>query len=64
MKVVVDMEACQGNALCMGACPEVFFVDTDGLLHVLYDNPPDSLKEQLLEAERICPTQAIVVDED
>jgi len=59
MKVVVDYDLCEANALCMEACPEVFRVEDDDTLTVLMDEVPESLRSKLLEAERLCPRQAI-----
>ena len=64
MKVVVDFDKCQSNALCMSAAPEVFEVRDDGFLYVLDEHPPESLRGKVEEAVRNCPTQAITVEED
>ena len=64
MKVVVDFDKCQSNALCMAAAPEVFEVRDDGFLYILDENPPESLRAKVEEAVRNCPTQAITVEED
>lgn len=61
MRVVVDFDRCQSNALCMGVAPEVFEVRDDGYLYVLQEEPPESLRTQVEEAVRVCPTQAISV---
>ncbi len=64
MKVVVDFDVCQSNAVCMGIVPEVFEVRDDNFLYVLDEHPPSELTERLREAETSCPTQAItLVDE-
>lgn len=60
MKVVVDLDTCDGNGVCMSICREVFDVREDGL-HVLAESPGDELREKLKGAEVSCPTQAIVV---
>jgi len=39
MRVVVNFDTCQSNALCMGAAPEVFEVRDDGYLYVLNETP-------------------------
>lgn len=62
MKVVVDYDLCEANALCMGACPEVFRVEEDDTLTVLMDEVPEPLRSKLQEAERLCPRQAIRVE--
>ena len=40
MRVVVDYDLCESNALCMAAAPEVFEVRDDDFLYVLQDEPP------------------------
>ncbi len=40
MKVVVDYDLCEANALCMKAAPEVFRVEEDDTLTVLIDTVP------------------------
>ena len=62
MKVSVNFDLCQSNALCMSAAPEVFEVRDDGFLYVLQDEPPDELRAKVLEAESLCPVQAITVE--
>lgn len=61
MRIVVDYNQCESNALCMGVAPEVFEVRDDDLLYVLDENPPEALREKVLQAARICPKQAITV---
>ena len=62
MKVVVDYDLCEANALCMSCCPEVFRVEEDDTLTVLMDEPPEKLRDQVEEAVRLCPRQAIVLE--
>lgn len=64
LKVIVDYDLCEANARCMEACPEVFLVDDDDRLQVLIENPPESLRAKLKEAERVCPRQAIRIVEE
>jgi ferredoxin len=62
MKVVVDFDVCQSNAVCMGVAPEVFEVRDDGFLYILNENPGDDLRDKVEEAARMCPTQAITIE--
>ena len=62
MKVVVDYDLCEANALCMEACPEVFRVEEDDTLTVLMDEVPDALRKKVQDAERLCPRQAIRIE--
>jgi ferredoxin len=63
MRVVVDFEQCESNALCMGILPEVFEVRDDDLLYVLNENPPEALRDELMEAVRSCPKNAISIED-
>ena len=63
MRVVVDFDACQSNAMCMAAAPEIFEVRDDGYLYVLDENPPEDLRAKVEEAVRVCPTQAITIED-
>lgn len=59
MKVIVDLEVCQGHAQCEAVAPEVFEVNDDGLVQLLDDSPPESMRSQVEEAVRLCPADAI-----
>ncbi len=63
MKVVVDFDLCESNAVCMGIVPEVFEVRDDDFLYVLQENPPEELRDKVTEAVRMCPKQAIAVED-
>ena len=63
MRVEVDYDRCESNAICMGILPEVFEVRDDGFLYVLDEEPPEELRSRLEEAVRSCPTQAISISE-
>jgi ferredoxin len=64
MKVVVDFDLCESNALCAGVAPEVFEVREDDFLYVLDETPSEALRERVEEAVRLCPKQAITIEED
>ena len=64
MRVVVDLDLCESNAVCMGILPEVFEVRDDDFLYVLDENPPEDVRPKLEEAVRRCPKQAISIAED
>jgi ferredoxin len=63
MKVVVDFDLCEANAVCMDVAPEIFRVDDDDMLHILIESPPASLRKKLEDAVRLCPRQAIRIEE-
>ncbi|MCS5638618.1 MAG: ferredoxin [Myxococcota bacterium] len=59
MKVVVDYDLCEANAVCMQHAPKVFRVEEDDTLTVLLEEVPADQQEKAREAERLCPRQAI-----
>jgi len=61
MRVVVDYDLCESNALCMAAAPEVFEVRDDDFLYVLDETPPEELREKVLTAVRTCPKAALSI---
>ncbi len=64
MKIVVDYDLCEANAVCMSKAPEVFKVDDEDNLHILIESPPDNLRDKVEEAVRLCPRQALILAED
>lgn len=63
MKVVVNFDLCESNALCCFAAPEVFEVREDELLYVLDENPPESLRAKVQDAVNACPKRAISIED-
>ena len=61
MRVEVDYDQCESNALCMGAAPEVFEVRDDDFLYLLIEEPDEELHDRVRQAERMCPKGAITV---
>ena len=64
MRVVVDYNLCESNAICMGLVPEVFEVRDDDNLYILDEHPPESMRSRLQEAVDRCPKQAISLADD
>ncbi len=64
MRVVVDYDLCESNAICMGIAPEVFEVRDDDFLYVLNETPPEELRAKVEESVQRCPKQAISIVED
>ncbi|MEW5810361.1 MAG: ferredoxin [Actinomycetota bacterium] len=61
MKVIVDWEICESNALCMAEAPEVFEMQADDTLTLLQEEPPESLRDKVTAAAHACPKQAIQI---
>jgi ferredoxin len=64
MRVVVNWDLCESNAVCMGIAPEIFEVRDDDNLYILQEHPDESLRPKVEEAVRMCPKQAISIEED
>ncbi len=64
MRIVVDYDLCESNAICMGIAPEVFEVRDDDFLYPLTETPGEELREKIEESVRRCPKQAISIAED
>ena len=64
MRVVVDFDVCESNAICMGLAPQVFEVRDDDFLYILDEHPPEELRPKVEAAVRGCPKQAITLLED
>jgi len=63
MRVEVDRDACEANAVCAGLVPEVFSVDDDDRLHILVATVPDGLADAVRHAVRSCPKAALRAEE-
>ena len=64
MKVKIDYDLCEGNAVCMKVAPEVFIVGEDDRARLLLKEPGEDLRSKVEAAVRRCPRQALsVVDE-
>lgn len=63
MRVVVDFDLCESNALCMGEAPEVFEVRDDDFLYILDENPPEQLRSKVEAAAAVCPKTAISIED-
>jgi len=61
-EIQIDRELCQGHATCMTEAPELFHVDNEGNLTVLQDNPSLDLLIKARQAEKYCPTKAIIIN--
>lgn len=63
MKVIVDFDLCEANAICMDVAPEVFKVDDNDELQILLEKPPEELRKKVEESVRLCPRQAISIED-
>jgi ferredoxin len=64
MKVIADRDRCMAAGHCAFTAPEVFDHADDGLVVVLDAEPAEALREQVEQAEALCPARAISVRAD
>jgi ferredoxin len=65
VRVRVEASRCQGHTLCAMIAPESFALDdVDGHAYARTDEVPHDLHDQVVEAARSCPEQAIIVNAD
>jgi len=63
MRLVVDLNKCQGYAQCVPLAPHVLKLVGEEAL--AYDpNPDESQRQQVLRAVASCPVQAIILELD
>jgi ferredoxin len=63
VKVHVDPDACEANAVCAGLVPEIFDVDDEDILHIKVDEVPANLADSVRHAVRSCPKAALSLQE-
>jgi ferredoxin len=62
VRIVVDLNRCQGFAQCVPLAPDVLQLGGEEAL--MYNpNPDDAQRLRVLRAAASCPVQAILVDE-
>ena len=62
MKIAVDYDLCEANAVCMDVCPECFRVEDDDTLTILVESQGEDLRSKVEEAVRLCPRQALSIE--
>jgi len=63
VKIVVDRDECEANAVCVGVLPEVFEVDDDDNLIIHQELPSDDQLDKAREAVDSCPKRALSLKE-
>lgn len=63
-RVEVDLDLCQGHAMCELEAPDYFRVPKRGKVEILDPEPPDKARAQVEEAVAQCPTQALSIREN
>ncbi|MGY2875098.1 ferredoxin [Marmoricola sp. URHA0025 HA25] len=63
MKIKVDFDLCESNALCEALAPANFQIDDDDFLQILDDDVTDENRDVVMQAVAACPKSAISVVE-
>jgi ferredoxin len=62
-RVEVDLDLCQGHAMCELEAPGYFEVPKRGQVAILNDEPPEEDRAQIEQAVWACPTHALSIRE-
>ena len=63
MKVTVDFDLCESNALCEALAPDVFELDDDDYLQIKKEQIDEADVDAVRRAVAACPRAAIRLDE-
>jgi ferredoxin len=63
-RVEVDLDLCQGHAMCELEAPDHFKVPKRGKVEILNAEPPEQDRVQVEQAVWACPTQALSIREE
>lgn len=64
MRVEVDRDLCESNAVCVGIAPDIFGLGDDDLARVLVAAVPEGRADEVREAVGLCPKIALKLHED
>ena len=59
MRLVVDYDLCEANAVCVKTAPDMFQVDDADKLHLLVADVDEEHMEKAKAAVRRCPRRAL-----
>jgi ferredoxin len=63
MRVIVDHDLCEANAVCAGLVPQVFDVDDEDVLHIAPGEVRPELADGVRHAVDSCPKTALRIVE-
>jgi ferredoxin len=64
IRIEVDMDLCQGHAMCELEAPNYFKVPKHGKVEILKHTAPEEDRAEVEEAVWACPTQALSIKEE
>ena len=64
MRITVDPNRCEGQAVCVGLAPKVFELDDDDeIVRVVVDDVPEAVEKRTRKAVEKCPMAALRIEE-
>ena len=60
-RVEVDLDLCQGHAMCALEAPDFFRVPKRGTVEILDAEPPEDARTEIQRAVESCPTRALFI---
>ena len=62
-RIEVDLDLCQGHAMCELEAPDYFKAPKRGQVQILNAEPPEDARAEIEQAVFVCPTQALSIRE-
>ena len=63
LRLVVDPDECEANAVCVGISPEMFELDDEDNLVIHEEYPPADQLDKVQQAVNSCPKRALALKE-
>ena len=60
-RIEVDLDLCQGHAMCQLEAPDYFRVPKRGTVEIIDAEPPDEARAEIQRAVESCPTRALLI---
>jgi ferredoxin len=62
-RIELDLDLCQGHAMCELEAPDYFSVPKRGTVEIIDCQPPDEARAEIERAVQACPTRALFIIE-
>jgi ferredoxin len=62
-RIEVELDLCQGHAMCELEAPDFFRVPKRGTVEILDAEPPEDARAEIQRAVESCPTRALLIVE-
>jgi ferredoxin len=64
LKIVVDFDRCESNAMCEALAPDNFEIDDEDFLQIIDEHVTEANQEAVRQAVAACPRSAITLVEE